>query len=640
MKNILIISKREITRLRTRFSGRSRLIVLAVLFLALLSSYIIYHQDLVISKGLYTVGVSSGAPPITDKRFNVVELDPEAGHTVLYKGTIDVYVNGNDVICRGDHRSQYAAGALQQYLEKQELARIANEYEIDKAFPLRVEIRYLEAPEGDSDSETRASLSDILELTEPLAMPPDTSEPAPVPAVSGISEPASEPAVSGISKAALAPEPAAPGASVPTGVSSTDIPVPTPQPVASTTDAAVRQQLDELGSGNKLPEFRAEFISEKDIIIPSLMNPPIPLAQVIIAFFYVVPMFFVSLFFTSSFTEEKVNRKLVILLSAPVTPFQVILGKMLPYLGYSIIGIIAITLLLGGNISLALAIFTPIMLFIFSIYLMVALMYRTFKDQTFFSVLALSVITIYLVAPAMFTGVSDLSYISPLTLAVEMYRGTSFGLAEYFLATTPLYLVFLQTMFIGTRVFNEEYLMGFRPLHTKVAEALYLVMDKNHLNVSVLLVSLFLVPIVFMVQLASLVIVSNLPMPFALGFLLVISVIVEEIAKSTGIVVLLQNKIIKSWKDVVILASLSALGFLLGEKLLLYLALSVLSESAFITAIFGAGLLVVPLILHVVSTSVVCLMTARFGIKYFPLAIVAGSVIHALYNLYVIGVVL
>ncbi len=642
MKNILIISKREITRLRTRFSGRSRLIVLAIVILSIVCSYVIYHQDLVISKGLYTVGVSADGPSIQDKRFSVVELERGAGYSLLRQGTIDLYVDGNEIVSKGNNRSQYAAGALQQYLEKQELLRISSEYEIARAFPLRVEIRYLEVPEGSPSTETETSLTDILESTNPTTQPPDVSEPAlplepEAPRISK-SPPPPESEVPGTSETASS-ETAPPGTPEPAGIPGETLSKPPPSAV-SPTDAAVRQQLAELAGSRRLPEFKAEFVSESDIIIPSLMSPPIPLAQVIITFFYVVPIFFVSLFFTSSFTEEKVNRKLIVLLSAPVTRLQVILGKMLPYLGYSVVVIIAITLVLGGNVLLGLAIFAPVMLFIFSIYLIVALTYRTFKDQTFFSVLALSVITVYLVGPAMFTGVSDLSYISPLTLAVEMYRGESFGFPEYFLATTPLYLIFLQTMFIGTRVFNEEYLMGFRPLHTKITEALYLAMDRNHLNVSVLLLGLFLVPVVFMIQLASIVFASNLPMPFTLGFLLIISVIIEEIAKSMGIVVLLQNSVIKSWKGVVKLSCLSALGFLLGEKLLLFIALSVLSESVFISAIFGTGLLVVPLVLHAVSTSVVCLITSRLGIKYYPLAIVAGAVIHTVYNLYVIGAVL
>ncbi len=66
----------------------------------------------------------------------------------------------------------------------------------------------------------------------------------------------------------------------------------------------------------------------------------------------------------------------------------------------------------------------------------------------------------------------------------------------------------------------------------------------------------------------------------------------------------------------------------------------VISESMFTAAIFGTGLLlVVPLIAHFVFTSIVCLITARFGVKFYPIAILAGSVVHALYNLYVIGVI-
>jgi hypothetical protein len=632
MKNILTMSKREVTRLRARFSGKSRFIVLAIIALTIVSSYVIYHQDLVISKGLYNVGVSASGPSIVDERFNVVELERETGYSYLQQGTIDLYIDGDDVISNNSERSQYAAGALQQYLEKQELLRVANEYEIDRAFPLRIEISYLDTSESSPSAETGTSLPNIPEPSPvaeaPVAPAPSISFEAELPAASAEAPP--EPPM---------PKPAPAGAE-PSLTLPPVLTLPSEPLTVRATDAAVRQQLDNFATSHQLPEFKAEFLSENDIIIPSLMNPPIPLAQVIITFLYVVPVFFISLFFTSSFTEEKVSRKLIVLLSAPVTRLQVILGKMLPYLVYSIFIIIAITLILGGNVLLGLAIFVPVMLFIFSIYLMVALTYRTFKDQTFFSVLALSVVTVYLVGPAMFTGVNDLSYISPLTLAVEMYRGESFGISEYFLATTPLFLVFLQTMFIGTRVFNEEYLMGFRPLHTKVAEAIYLTMDRKHLNISMLLLGMCLVPVVFMVELASTAFVSNLAMPLTLGFLLIISVVVEEIAKSAGVVILLQNNALGNWKAVLKLSFLSALGFMLAEKLLLFLALSVVSESMFVSAMFSGGLLLLPLALHVVSTAIVCLLTARLGTRFYPVAIIAGSIIHTLYNLSVMGTLL
>ena len=595
MGNILTISKREITRLRTRFTGRSRLVVVAIVALSLIISYVIYHQSLTLSKDLYTVGVASDAFAITDERFNVIVLDYEMGNIMLQEKAIDLYIQGNEIISRSDERSQYTASALKQYLDHQELVRISNEYDIDTAFPLRIEVRHLKTINDEMGTEAPLSLSDILGKVEKPAASSDGDAD-----VSG-----------SLSHSAI-----------------------------SRSDAAVEQQLGEFGDASNLPKFKAEFTSDEEILIPSLMTPPIPLAQVIIAFLYVIPIFFISVFFTSSFMEEKTNRKLVILLSTPATPFQIIMGKMLPYIGYSIVAIIAITLLLKGNVFLALAIFIPVMLFILSIYLMVALFYRTFKDQTFFSVLAVSIITAYLVAPAMFSGISDLSYISPLTLGVEMYRGESFGLTEYFISTTPMYLVFALTMFVGTRIFNEEYLMGFRPLYVKLSEAVFLSIDKSHLNISVFLLSLCFIPIVFMVQFASIIIASNLPMPLAMFALLSVGVIVEEIAKSTGIAVLLQNKSIKSLKSVVILSFLSALGFFTGEKLLLFLSMSVISESVFTAAIFGTGLIFIPLIVHFVATSVICIMTARFGTRYYPVAILAGSVIHILYNLYVVGAIL
>jgi hypothetical protein len=255
-----------------------------------------------------------------------------------------------------------------QYLENQELVRISEAYEIDKAFPLRIEVCHLErAADDDQDIDTQVSLSDILEPAESPPTSPGSQAPTLLESTAPTTPTTPEPEV----PATLEPQlPARPKIN---GTSNNDLLVSPPQPAETASDAAARKQLEELGSGSGLPEFKAEFASDKEIIIPSLSKPPIPLAQVLLAFFYIVPIFFVSVFFTSSFMEEKTNRKLIILMSAPITPLQIILGKMLPYIGYSILAIIAITLVLKGNVLLALAIFIPIMLFIFSLYLMVRL---------------------------------------------------------------------------------------------------------------------------------------------------------------------------------------------------------------------------------------------------------------------------
>jgi len=317
---------------------------------------------------------------------------------------------------------------------------------------------------------------------------------------------------------------------------------------------------------------------------------------------------------------------------------QVIFGKMLPYYCYSILVITGVTIFLHGNILLALAIFFPVMLFVFSIYLIVALTYRTFKDQTFFSVLALSAITVYLVVPAMFAGVSNLSYISPLTLAVQMYRGESFTFGQYLIATLPMYLTFLLVMYVGRRVFNEEFLMGFKPLHNKITEALFLSINLGHLKISVFVLSLLLIPIVFAVQLVAIVIVSNMPMAAILWGIMLFSIVIEEIAKSIGIYTLIKNHIVSRRLDILKLSVLSALGFWAGEKLLLILAAQMSTESGLVSAFLGTGissgwLFFLPLVLHSISTFVVCTMASHGHKRSYVLGLVCGTVIHALYNI-------
>lgn len=597
MGNILTIAKREVTRLRSRFGGSSRPAVLFILIGSFVISYLAFQRGTVLSKGMYRVGVSPDGPVILDSRFGTVTVARSPGYSMLDEKALDVYIDGDRVAHRNDARSLYAAGALKVYLEKQELTRIKDGYEIDRAFPLRIEVNYLPAP-----AEQGVSLSELIDAL--------TSGPA---------------------ESAVADS----------GAGQTPSDAPQPPSVQSKSDAAVMEQIREMESGGRLPKIEMEFASDKEIIIPSLMSPPIPFAQVVIAFLYVLPVSFVSVFFTSSFMDEKIDRRIIVLMSAPVTPFQIIVGKMLPYVSFSLVSVVVMTLVLRGNLLLALAIFVPVIFFIFAIYLMVPLVYRTFRDTTFISMLATTMITSYLVFPAMFSGVNDLSYMSPLTLAVNMYRGEPFGLKEYLFSTGTMYLIFALSMYIGTRILNEEYLMGFRPLHRKAAEAIYLAMNRGRVAVSITMLSLFFIPIIYMIQLVTLAISLNLPMRYAVGVLLIMAVVVEEVAKSAGIVVLLdhEDRIIKTTRDILVLSFLSAVGFLVGEKVLLLVSLSTVSESALSAALFSSGFLLIPLIAHFAFTATVCLLTRRLGVRRYPLALLAGSIMHVVYNLYVLGVI-
>jgi len=581
MKQILTIAWREVTRLRGRFSGTSPW-AMVILLGALGLSALAFRQASVLGSGLYRVGVSGDVPSIRDNRFAVLAVDPARGKLLLDQRALDVFVDGAQVTARRDNKSLYTVGALKRYLEKQELARIYATYEITRAFPLRVEVNYLDTPSPNAPLAPGGTLPD---LTAPPSGAPDASPNAP----------------------------------------------PT-----SASDAALQEQLKQVEETGALPEIRLDPGTDKEIMIPSLTTPPAPFAQVIVAFLYILPVTFISIFFTSSFMDEKINRRLTILMSAPITPLQIILGKMLPYALFALAATACIALVTRADLSLALAIFAPTTLFIFAIYLMVPLLYRTFKDTTFISMLATTLTTAYLIFPAMFTGINDLAYMSPLTLAVKMYRNESFGLQEYLFPAAPMFLIFGLSLYAGTRMLNEEFLMGYRPLTRKLADAIFLLMDRAHPYASVALLSLLVVPLVYIAQLVILAIATNLPGQAMLGGALAASALVEEIAKSMGIAVLVERGSVRSPRQVTALAFLSALGFLVGEKALLLASVSMVSQTALSAALFNTGLVFVPLAAHFVFTSVVVVLNARFRVRY-PIAVIGGVILHAVYNLIVAG---
>ncbi len=527
MHTILTISQREITRLRTRFTGRARPLLFVILIGTFLLAYIAFRQGSVRGRGLYRVGVAPDLPAVQDPRFDSITVSADESAARLQSQALDAYIDAGQVQHDGDAKSLYAVGALKLYLETQELARIEQEYAAEIAFPLRVEAAY----------------------------------------------------------------------------------------------------------------FPAEQAIRQEVIIPSLMSPPLPFEQVVGASLYLLPISLISVFFTSGFMDEKMDRRISVLLSTPVTPFQIIIGKMLPYMTFALFSVVVLALILRVNPLLALLIFIPVVLFSFAVYLIVPLMYRTFKDTTFISMFATTAITVYLLFPAMFVGISDLSAISPLSMAVKLQRGQSFGIREYLTSTATMYLLFGMALYVGCRVLNEEYLMKYRSLHRKVADAIYLTLHRKHPYISVTLLSIALIPLVYMLQLGVLTVAVNFPMRYAVGTLLVISIIIEEITKSAGIAVLIENRDVTRIPSLIALAFLSALGFLVGEKLLLYVSISVVSQSALSAVLFNAGKLWIPLLAHFIFTTIVTLLTRWLSTRWYIVALLGGVIIHVLYNLTVLGII-
>ena len=404
----------------------------------------------------------------------------------------------------------------------------------------------------------------------------------------------------------------------------------------------LRARINYLGAGQTAVQTETGGTTQQgarpeETIIPSLTPPPLPFEQVIVALLYILPITFISIFFTSSFMDEKINRRLTILLSAPVTPFQIIFGKMLPYVVFTLAAIAFLAVQTDANVLLTLAIFLPTTLFIFAIYLMVPLFYRTFKDVTFIAMLVTTLTTAYLVLPAIFIDVTDLSFVSPLTLAVKMYRGEPFGWREYLFPSLPMAAIFGFSIYAGTHLLNEEFLIGYKPISQKIGDAIYLLMSHTKLYLSVPLWSVLVIPGVYMAQIMVLAFAADLPLGMTLGVTLFASALVEELAKSIGIVMLIDRGKIETSRQVLWYAFLSVLGFFIGEKLLVLISLTVILQASLSSVLFGMGLLLfVPLIAHFIFTALVTLLRVKTKLSYAA-ALTIGAMVHFVYNWYLLG---
>jgi len=153
---------------------------------------------------------------------------------------------------------------------------------------------------------------------------------------------------------------------------------------------------------------------------------------------------------------------------------------------------------------------------------------------------------------------------------------------------------------------------------------------------SVPLWSLLVIPIIYMTQVVFLAFATNLPLRLILGSTLIASALIEEMVKTIGVVVLAEHGVVKSARAVLGLSFLSALGFLIGEKLLLLISIRMVSQAAVSGALFGAGLLLfIPLLAHFVFTAIITLLRTKLRFPYW-LALGFGTVVHFFYNVYVL----
>ncbi|HEX3002170.1 MAG TPA: PrsW family intramembrane metalloprotease, partial [Methanoregula sp.] len=280
----------------------------------------------------------------------------------------------------------------------------------------------------------------------------------------------------------------------------------------------------------------------------------------------------------------------------------------------------------------------PVIFFFLANALLIGMLSRSFKELSFVSIFFSTVATSYLFFPSIFANVHVISLISPLTLIVLTLQGSAWTLTDYLYSTSLFWLTSAVLFYIAARNFKEERLFSEKGLITRMREFLSEILSKNHPFVSLFLLSGFSIPFVFMVQMMCLVLFFNLPMPLSLVCLLLFAALIEEIAKGIGIYTLyMRVPGFLSWKNLILACGATAIGFLVGEKLLLFVTLAQISDSVFGSILFlSLGSLWLPLLLHFGCVLIVAVCLKKWGTRGFVPGLALAMIVHCLYNLYFI----
>lgn len=417
--------------------------------------------------------------------------------------------------------------------------------------------------------------------------------------------------------------------------------IPTPSPTLGFTTEELRQELVKSSSANSQISRYTEVLATDSTMgnfkTPSQLSPSLPFDSIILIFVFIFPLYFTSQFFMMSIMNERIERRGEILLSTPVKASSIILGKMLPYF----LGMLAICMGLTFWIKAPLIIILPLIPVIFFFLanaLLIGMLSRSFKELSFVSIFFSTVATSYLFFPSIFANVHVISLISPLTLIVLALQGTAWTVTDYLYSTSLFWLTSAVLFSIAAMNFKEERLFSEKNLVTRLREFLSEVISSKRPFLSLFLLTGFTIPFIFMVQLMCLVLFFNLPMPYSLVLLLMFAALVEEIAKGVGIyTIYVRDAAFFTWRNVVLACAATAIGFLVGEKLLLFVTLAQITESVFGSILFlSLGVLWMPLLLHFAGVLIVACCLKLGGRGWFVPGIAVAMVVHCLYNLYFI----
>lgn len=365
------------------------------------------------------------------------------------------------------------------------------------------------------------------------------------------------------------------------------------------------------------------ILGERGYTTPYAFSAPSLIGKMVYAFLLILPSYFAVQVYSSSFIEDRFSGRLIALLSTPLSARTVLLGKMLPYfiLSTALVGITSIILANPASVIYVL----PPLMFLFSIQTLFALLSRSYKEMTFLILVSSLIVTGYLFIPAIFAGTVPFSKVSPITLLLSSLEGETVTLRDYLISTFQFFAAFALFILICARGLNAEVLDFQGGIVDRFLEACRRVVTSYVWLVAY--IGLSMAP-VFMAEFMLATTLFAFPLQFSIPFFLMTIAAVEEFFKTAALHSAIRNGL-EWWKAAVA----GGTAFLVFEKLLVVVDAGVFSSAMM------AGMLVLPLTLHI-STMLLFGYLIRRNPRGYWTAYLAATLLHFAYNFGVVSLVL
>jgi ABC-type Na+ efflux pump permease subunit len=358
-------------------------------------------------------------------------------------------------------------------------------------------------------------------------------------------------------------------------------------------------------------------------------------------------MNFVVQVYAGSAIADRLDRKGEPLLASPARPWEIIVGKALPYFVTMMAISAGIVYMIHGSWLSLLAI-APLAFAFLALEFVSAMYARSFRELTFLTVFTSVLLTIYAFLPAVFTDVHPISLVSPITLIVMDLRHQAPTLGQALYALGPLTLFGAILFVLGAALYREEDLFHQKPV---VAKAIDSISRQVSGLASAVKVPFLLIPLVFIAELMLITFLFAWPVPVGLvGILLAVALVEESFKAVPSYAYVTRSSSKVTARRAILFGALVGVGFFLAEKAFLLASLAGLLDVPAGAAVLGAngallgspwwvlaGFLLMPFALHV-GTAALTAWGAGRKRSLFAATFVLAIAIHAAYDLAVVSI--